>query len=223
MMNRFKVGAGNDKVSRWLALCGVLTLPALTVFIVIAGLVTPGYNHLSETVSQLAAPGRPHPEIIAAGFVLYGVLINGFALYMYRCLGNHTGARVVWLLLGIHGIGIILSAVFTDDPKTPYTIVTLTGILHDAVSSISFLALMAVIWMLARITYQDPAWRGFARFSIGVGVLGLVLSLMFVIDIFNPVEGLLQRTFYFMSLIWIEVLSLRFLYRRDRFCNSQPL
>ncbi len=210
--NRMLIGAGNDKISRWLALCGVLTLPALTVFIVIAGLVTPGYNHLSETVSQLAARGRPHPEIMVTGFILYGVLINGFALYMYRCLGNHSSARAVWLLLEIHGIGIIFSAVFKDDPKTPYTIATLTGILHDAVSSISFLALMAVIWMLAKITYQDPAWRGFARFSIVVGVLGLVLSLMFLIDIFNPIEGLLQRTFYFLSLVWIEVISLRCLY-----------
>ena len=60
----------DDRASRWLSLCGVMAPPILIVFIIVAAFVTPGYSHISETVSQLGAQGRPHPEVMNAGFII---------------------------------------------------------------------------------------------------------------------------------------------------------
>jgi len=199
----------DDWVSRWLSLCGGAAPLVMVVFIITAALVTPGYSHLSETVSQLGAQGRPHPEVMNAGFIIYGLLINGFAYSLYRRLERHTGAKTVWLLLGIYGTGVLLSGIFQDDSKALGTVATMQGTMHSVFAMIGFFALVIGMVVFARIVYLNPAWRGFMQFSIAIAVLNLVLSLMFLIEVFGPVEGLLQRAFYAISLVWVEVVSLR--------------
>jgi len=59
-----------------LALCGLIALQQLLIiFIVVAAAVTPGYSHVSNTVSQLGSQDRPYPWIMNTGFIIYGLLI----------------------------------------------------------------------------------------------------------------------------------------------------
>lgn len=199
----------DDRVSRWLLLCGVIAQPVVVVFVIAASLVTPGYSHLSETVSQLGIHGRPHPEVMNTGFIIYGLLINGFAYGLYRRLGRHTGAKAVWLLLGIFGTGILLSGIFQDDPRALSAVTTMEGALHPIFAVIAFLAVVIGVVVFARIVYLNPAWRGFMPFSVAIVVLNLVLSVMFLIEALDPVHGLIQRCLFAISMVWIEAVSLR--------------
>jgi len=197
------------RATRWLLLCGVLAPPVLAVFVIAAAAVTPGYSHLSDTVSQLGARGRPHPEVMNAGFIVYALLLSGFAHGLYRHLGRSTGARAVWLLLTICGLTIILSAIFQDDSMALGDVTTLEGILHGVFAQIAFFALVIGMTVFARVVYLKPEWRCFTQFSLAVVVLNLVLSLMFLIEVATPVEGALQRSFFGLSLAWLLAVSLR--------------
>jgi len=199
----------DDRVSRWLSLCGVVAPPILIVFIIVAALVTPGYSHVSETISQLGAQGRPHPEVMNAGFIVFGLLVNGFAYSLYRRLQNHTGARILWALLTIYGTAVLLSGIFQDASKVPGAESNLESTLHSVLAMIGFFALVAGMWVFARLVHRDPWWRKFTPLSIAIAVLNLGLSLLFLVEGLGSVEGLLQRSFYAISLFWIEVVSLR--------------
>lgn len=171
--------------------------------------MTPGYSHLSETISQLGVRGRPHPEVINAGFIVYGLLINGFAYGLYRHLGRHRGAKTIWLLLAISGVGILLSGVFHADWEAPGAPTTLEGTAHAVFAQVAFFAFAIQIIVFARIVCRKPAWRGFTQLSVAIVVVDLVLSLMFLMEVSPSAEGALQRSFFGLSLVWVEAVSLR--------------
>ena len=195
--------------TRWLLLCGAAAPPVVGLFIIVASLVTPGYSQLSDTISQLGAWGRPHPWVMNAGFIVYAMLIIGFAYGLYRRLGRGTGAKAIWFLLAVYCVGIILVAIFQDDLKTPNEVSTLEGTLHSVFAQIAFFAMVIGMMIFARVVYRDPAWRGFTQFTIAVVVLNLVISMPFIFEVSRSIEGALQRSFMGISLVWLEAVSLR--------------
>lgn len=197
-----------DRLSRWLALCGVGAPLAMAAFVTVAGLMAPGYSHISETISQLGAAGRPHPQVMNSGFIIYGLLINGFAYGLYRRLGRGSGAKAVWLLLALHGLGVLLSGVFHDDPRSQEP-ATLGSALHSAFASLAFAALIVAMAVLARSMRHNPAWQGIAFISMAIAALNLVISPLFLLEAFEPIEGALQRAFIGTSVVWVELVSWR--------------
>ena len=200
----------DERNARWLLLCGVIAPLVVVLFMVIAWLLTPGYSHLSETVSQLGANGKPHPEVMNTGFILFGILVNCFAYGLYRKLGRGRGAKAVWVLLGIFGTGIILSGIFQSD-LGPEMFTSLEDTLHSVFSTIAFFGLQIGMVVFARIVYFNPSWHTFALISLSIAVLNVVLSLVFLLEISNQVEGVLQRMFYGTSVLWLEMVALRLL------------
>ena len=81
--------------------------------------------------------------------------------------------------------------------------------MHDVFSLTAFFALVIGMVVFARIVYMDPAWRSFTWFSIAVAMLNLMVSPIFLLEMFEAIEGLLQRSFYFTLLVWLELVALR--------------
>jgi hypothetical membrane protein len=81
-------------LSRILSFGGIIAPPALIIIIVIAGLITPGYNQLTDTVSSLCDQASAMPELMTAGFIIYGALIIGFAYALYLILRHGIKAHV---------------------------------------------------------------------------------------------------------------------------------
>ena len=209
METRLLVPSKHERTSRLLLLCGVAAPPVLVIFIAVAALVTPGYSHISETLSQLGAQGRPYPEVMSTGFIVFGLLVNCFAYGLYQLLQNQTGSRIVWLLLTIYGTAILLSGIFQGVPKAVSTATNLESTLHGVFAMIGFFALVAGMGAFARLVSRDPKWPKFMPLSITIAVLNLGLSLLFVMEGLNSVEGMLQRLFCAISLFWIVAVSLR--------------
>ena len=198
-----------DAASRRLSLCGALIPWVTAAFVIAASLANPGYSHVSETVSLLGTPEREHPELIRIGFVVLGVLTHCLAFGLYRVLGRGQRARVVLVLLAVCGTCVLLSGLFRDDPEAPGVQATLEGGLHSASA---FGALWVLVLAMAGFAWAvrgDRAWSGFARLSIAVVVVVLLVSAGFAVGPLKPYEGLLQRFLYAVLLVWVEVVSLR--------------
>jgi hypothetical protein len=203
----------NERAIGWLLLCGILSPLLLGIFVIVAGLVTPDFSFVSDSISQLGARGRPHPEVMNGGFMVCGVLINGFAHGLYWRLGRSGVAKMVWLLLTIQSVGVVLSGVFQVDFQVDSNALsapsTLEGTLHCIFSQVAFFALLFGIALFAMIVYRNPAWRGFTQISLAIFVLNLVLLLVFLIGRAEPVDGVLQLSFFGISLVWLVAVSLR--------------
>lgn len=195
-------------LSRIFSLFGILAPPTIIIIIIVAGLLTPGYNHLTDTISTLSDQASASPSLMTAGFVAYGILIIGFSYALYLHLRHGIKAYVAWFMLTLYGICMILAGVFRDSPGTNHSALNTEGIVHNAAIITSCLAMLFGMWMFAGSVYKKPSWFGFTWFTIAASFMGLVLSVIFLVQSHVPVSGLLQRLFYCVILIWIETVSI---------------
>ena len=194
---------------RWPWFCGVLAPPVGAAFVISTALLTPNYSHISETISQLGAQGRTHADVLNAGLIVFGLLMTGFAYGLFRALRRNAATRLIWLSLSVYGAGILFSAVFQGDSRTLGGPVTLEGSIHVALVMVAFLGLEVGTIAFAAAVYSLPTWHRVAQVSVAIAVVNLVLALAFLLEAADPVDGLLERTFYVISLVWVEVVSLR--------------
>jgi len=195
-------------LSRILSFCGIIAPPIIIIIVVVAGLLTPGYNQLKDTISSLSDQGSETPQILSIGFIVYGVLIIGFAYALYLKLRHGVKAHLAWFMLTLYGICMILAGVFQDSPSANNVPLNTEGILHNAVIITSCLSMLFGMWAFAGSVYKKPAWFGFTWFTIAASFMGLVLSIIFLVQSYVPWAGLLQRFFYCVILIWIETVSI---------------
>jgi small-conductance mechanosensitive channel len=80
---------------------------------------------------------------------------------------------------------------------------------HDNVSLIVFLALIAAPLVFARAFGRDDRWRPLRAHSVVTGVLGFALLVLYVIASAGTWNGLAQRLFVSVLFVWIAVVGFR--------------
>ena len=171
--------------------------------------ITPGYDHIENTISQLSAVGAPHPEWMNAGFISYGILMIGLSFAVRQCLAPRTGTRIVWLAIIIHGVGVILTALFPYNAAITEGMHSLKDASHHLASIAACVAFIIGMLIMARMVSGESAWRTtviISFFAVSVVTVLFVLSLF---PIAREFEGALQRASAFAMIIYIEALSIR--------------
>jgi hypothetical membrane protein len=200
----------------------------LVVFL-IEGATRPGYNAFRQQVSYLSLSGQGWMQVL--NFLLCGLLLTGFACGMWRLL--RPGRSVLWgaLLLGVCGLALIIAGLFVTDPGPGYppgvssSPQTLHGTIHGVAGLIVFLSIAAASMALARRFAGDPAWHGWALYSLVTGILTLLLfvitTVLSALDqqgvLPNSPAGLFQRADILLAWGWVALLALRLL------CQKRPL
>jgi hypothetical membrane protein len=208
---RHQVKLNDDRVTRFLLLCGVLAPIMLASVIFIVGQITPDYNPVSDTVSQSGTPDSPYSVVLNAGFVVYGISMCGVAGGFYRRLRYAPIARVLAILLIIHGVSSILLALFPDSLDFPGKHFT-EDMLHNVFSAVSYAAELIGMLVFAKIAYRDKRLKAVAILGLAVVAFNLPLPMVTMLDLIKPISGLLQRLFTAGWLLWLIVTSLS-LYR----------
>jgi hypothetical membrane protein len=205
---------------RLLLACGAIGPPLFIVVFLIEGAARPNYSAWHDFVSLLSLGEQGWMQI--TNFLICGVLVFCFAIGLRSVL--HPGKGSTWgpILLGIFGLSLIGAGLFVPDsllgypPGAPSTS-TLHGILHMVVSLVAFISLPAACFVLARRFAGDPAWRGWALYSIATGILVLVFFVAAdVVASPNPnaPAGLVQRFSIITGWGWIALLALRLMRAR---------
>lgn len=188
---------------------GILAPLVLVISIVTGALLTPNYSHLSETICQLSARNSLYPGFTIFGFVIYGLLIMGLAMELGRNLGAKKYVNLLRISFFTHGLCLVLGGVFRADPIAAVIVRTPTGILHNVSIVISCLAFILGVFVFAKITSNKVPWRLFARLSLVVLLVMVAVFFIALLPALNAIEGLLQRLYTMLSLIWVELVSLR--------------
>jgi len=199
-----------DNGYRFLLFCGVLAPIIMGVVIIVVGQLTSDYNQVSDSISLMGTADKPYAWFLHGGYYIYGILMGIAAYGLSRTIGPAPNTNSLAILLGIHAFGTVLLAVFPDSIDS-----TLKHVVHDIMSTISYLPLLIGIFVTRSIARTEITLRV-------VGILGIFIITinlpMPVINMFSPlavIGGLLQRVLAGCTYFWIMLMFL-LLYRKRR-------
>jgi hypothetical membrane protein len=190
---------------------------AFTTAWLLGWLVQDKYSVRQEDISALAAMDAQHAWIMITGFVLLGVGTVALAAGLASTL-NYPSAVIGSVLLMIAGIGLAVAGLARNDCSSELPAcaaradageVSWHHQVHDNVSLIIFLALIAAPLVFARAFGRDDRWRPLRSYSILTGLLGFALLVLYMIASTGTWNGLVQRVFVSVLFLWIAVLGFR--------------
>jgi hypothetical membrane protein len=183
---------------------------AVIAMIVLATRLTPKYSSVSDTLSQLAVAGSPHPEIIDAALLVSGSMLIGFAWVLHRRVVDRRRANRIGSLIAVAGIAVVGAAIVHDDPNAPHGSATIAGAIHGSLASLAFLSLIFGLFTFSRASRAERGQRWLADLSVRIGVTCAVVGAVFEIQVVQQVEGLLQRIFITLFVAWMEIVIFRY-------------
>ena len=206
-----KTSLGN--VPRFLLLCGILAPVTMMAVIIIVGLLTPGYDPISSTISQMGTPDKPYAFLLNGGYFIYGLLIIAAAYGLYQTLAFTPIAGRVAILVSFHGIFTVLLGVFTDVPDIHQRF--MAHIVHDIVSILSYVPLMIGILVFRKIAKQDMTLKVTCILGLVIVTAALFSPAFTLFAPLRPISGLLQRIITGGTFAWLT-LTFFLLYRKRR-------
>jgi len=202
---------------RLLLACGAIGPLLFIVVFLIEGATRPNYSAWHHFVSSLSQGEGGWMQI--TNFLICGVLVLCFAIGLRRVL--HSGKGSTWgpILLAIFGLCLIGAGFFVTDPLLGYPpgaprTSTVHGNLHVLLSLVAFASLTAACFVLARRFAGDPAWRGWAFYSLATGILVAVFFIVTdLVASLNPngPAGLFQRISIIIGWGWVALFAFRLL------------
>jgi hypothetical membrane protein len=209
----------------WLAVAGPI---AFTIAWIVSGVLQDGYSIRRDYISELAALDARHAWIMIAGFLLLGVGTVALGIGLAGALEGRL-ARIGSILVALAGVGIIVIGLARVDCRSRLAACAARidsgdaswhSATHELVSLLVFVALVAAPLMLAR-TFSGGAWRDLGTYSMITGVVGLVLLILLLSSVAGSWNGVVQRVFATVLLLWIAILGAR-LIRLSRVRPREP-
>jgi len=206
--------SGKDRLLGRLAMLGPI---AFTAAWLIAGLADDEYSVRQEDISALAALDAQHPWIMITGFLLLALGSIALAGGLASKIASWSG-RIGSLLLLLAGLGLAVAGLARNDcsseleacaDRVEAGTVSWHHLLHDNVSLLIFLALVAAPLVLARAFHRADEWRDLRMYSIVTGLITFALLVLYVTGVGGSENGLVQRVFVSVPFLWIGVLGHR--------------
>ena len=192
-------------INQRLIAAGLLGPLLFSVVALVDGFTKPDYSAIHNTISELALGA--HGWVQSANFLLFGVLLIAFAAGLRQLFPTGRASVFGPLLLGLSGLGLIVSGIFPTDPIST-TSNTLAGTIHNMAALLVFSTQSAACFVYARRFRQEPAWRGYGLYSVITGVITPVLFIAFVVQFVDtPYGGLVQRVFTTIIWLWIAAIA----------------
>ncbi len=176
--------ASSTTVTRWLLALGILVAPVFLGVAIIQILTRPGFDIRHLAISSLSLGDLGWIQI--ANFEVTGLLAIACAVGVRRALRGGRGGTWGPVLIGILGIGTIISGIFHPDPALGFPPGAPTGMpatmsvhatIHEIASMASFASLTAACFVLSR-AFASAGRGKWAIYCIASGVLMPVLLVL---------------------------------------------
>jgi hypothetical membrane protein len=184
-----------------LAICGIIGPIWFHVIVYILGAMYPGYDHVTQFMSELGAVGSPVAGVFnSLGIGAYGLLTIAFSYGLYRGI---KGSLFGPALLAISGFSMIMLGIYPLGPTTTDMHVKFFYVL--AISSSLYL------FAFVRCVWSDDRWRDMWKYLLIIAVLAVIALIIHQSRIFAPAVGLTQRIWVAIIGIWYIVMGIRLL------------
>ena len=186
---------------------------------ILGGALRPGYSHISDTVSELFAPGAPNKpllDVIHVAHALTGILW-GIGVWQFVRDSGHS-SRLGMIGAGmIIAIGVVTVATATLFPQDAWgTPLTFLGRMHKilvlgVLLPLSILSMLLIGFWLRR-TGIFPGFGNYSFMMVGAVVL---LGGLSGASMGGPYMGLTERMAVLAGFLWTFMLALN-MYRHRR-------
>lgn len=198
--------------------CGLVAPLLWAAAIVLAGELRPGFDHVSQYISELGERGSSTEIFMRfGGFVASGVLIVGYAAAFHVTVARVTDrprlTLLVAVLVALNGIGRIGAGIFPCEPgcATPEVF---SQRLHGLSATIAFLAIAAAALLGTLLFRRNIRLRPLGAYSFASGCAGLIfLALMSASEATHVHTGLYERLASGVLTLWLFVTAWRLLRR----------
>lgn len=203
-------------MARPLALIGLAGPPAYVVLVTALGLLWAGYDPVRDTQSLLGAVDSPYGLVMnVAGFMGVGISILAFAVAYHLVLWRSASAAIATGLLLVAGASMFVVGFFPCDAGC--VDVTRIGRLHSTFSMPGAIAL-PVAAVVSSLAFRSDgrfgrAWR---TSSFVLGLVTLAAGPMIGAELFDGINGLLQRAGMWPVLGWVSAVSAKLLLLHPR-------
>ena len=210
---------GRTRLQDNLLVCGILAAVVYVVTDVLASLRYPGYDFVSQGVSELMAVGAPTKNLVDTVFVVYGVLAIAFAIGVLRESLGQRQLRWTGLLLLVYAAAGLLGRLFPAYSRgggaggsgfsnsVPHMI--LTGVLV----ALMLAALGFAAYALGKRfqIYSFATLGGIVALGVASGVYGSRLAARQS----TPGFGIVERVLIYAFLVWAAVLGVALIRRHS--------
>ena len=177
---------------------GLLGVSFAIIFLTLAAIVTPGYNPLVNTVSDL---GRGIAKtLFSIAFVTSGSITIPFILYLEKTLVgiNNFVRRIATIIAIISAVSVALVGILPD-PDFPNAFL----LFHGTVAITGFLGAVITICLY---TYLMMKSKEYSTLNLIIGYAAGINLVLLAITLFNPlVEWILTVNI----MLWIIITSLK--------------
>lgn len=194
-------------VNKAFAICGIAAPFVYMLLAIVGGILSPGYSHIKESVSELLIVGAPNKPLLNTLLMIYGVLLCLYPIGLHRGINQGKGSKVGPACLVVVGVVTIITVFFPQDPGgTP---VTFAGTVH-----IILVILMVIFSLIAYLAFWrrlkgDSLWAGYDRYTLITFILAIIFGVGSVIFANSPYIGLLERLSAVVIAQWIIVMSIK--------------
>lgn len=209
-MNAWEVNMENRMI-RFFTLAGIVAAALNIVITAVLDFTVPGYNPITQYVSEFGIIPGFASTIASIWWVLNGLLLIVFSAALNNSIEKAGRLSILGpLLICFYGLFDSVGSVIF-----PMHEGTFSGVMHNLVSFIGITAVIFSPIALVRRIKNDPLWTKLTRFTwftqIIFWILYIICLLAFTDVYFTGIIGLLQRVFIFSADIWIAVLACQML------------
>lgn len=188
------------------AICGMIAPIIFAITVLVIGILTPGYDPVTQLISELGIPNLPYAAIFnGIGLILVGILLSSFAYAVYKVFNRGWKVAVGSSMVVIAGLSFIAMGFFhCDQGCVP---ISLTGHLHLVFGEIAIIAGMLAAFIFSVVMHEEGDWDGYWQYSLLTGILVVVVLPIFLA--LNGIAGLLERILSGIVFLWTELVAIR--------------
>ncbi|TAM90985.1 MAG: DUF998 domain-containing protein [Jatrophihabitans sp.] len=196
-----------------LARCVLAGVAIYVAVDVLLAFLRPGYSLVRNAESDY---GRgPWFWVMDLNFLLRCALSLALLAALVRTARLDGRGRAGLVLFGAWAVCSGLLAFFADDVEGTRT--HGSGVVHLGLALVAFTAVTAGTLLLSASLATDPAWRPAARALLAIAVAGAAAYLALGAAVKRPhgPDGLVERVFLGLQLLWIAVAALALIRRAE--------
>lgn len=186
---------------------------ALTV--VVLGILTPGYNHLSHTISRLAI--MKYGWIQALNLIQFSLGLYAGGIALSHTMKTNEGKLTLRNIFFFCAILVILTAITKTDPieniRVQLNMLSPMGIAHLGIVLMFLLISPFGIIRLSKILALEPGYRDFSTVTRVVGFAALTASIVwfvfYFLGVFLEYRGMFQKIIVLWTIVWMVLLHIR--------------
>jgi len=189
------------------AVAGVVGPILFAITLTALSYLCPGYNPLTQTISELGATNAPTMELQALNFAILGVPTAIFAIGL-GVYDRHF--RSTSILVGLYGIGTLLVAGLPCDPGCSFKGTSLVQIAHSLDALFSFVVFAFAPLFFWRSSRTAPKWTKTPAWSLRVAIVSILMLVGYLAITalaLSSTAGLVQRIFLGLLFAWMIMIA----------------